>query len=204
MNRATSGAILVLVAGLGMAATYFAQHASAPGVAAQQRLIDSRNLLEMLSPDSYDNQPLEVPLTLTDRTLANSTLLAGYRATKAGQPSAVLLRSQTTGYAGTLELLIAIDVNGKLLGVKTLKQSETPGLGARIAEWPNGWLQVFSGLSLAQIGNIGGWALKKDQGQFDQIAGATITSRAAINAIHDALRYFDEHRQALIGANSHG
>ncbi|MBH2033208.1 MAG: RnfABCDGE type electron transport complex subunit G [Pseudomonadales bacterium] len=202
MNRATSGVILVLIAGLGMAATYFAQHVSAPGIAAQQRLIDSRNLLDMLSPDSYDNQPLELPLTLTDRKLANSTLLAGYRATKAGQPSAVLLRSQTTGYAGTLELLIAIDVNGMLLGVKTLKQSETSGLGARIAEWPNGWLQVFSGLSLAETGN-NGWALKKDQGQFDQIAGATITSRAAINAIHDALRYFDEHRQALIGVNSH-
>ena len=202
MNRATSGVILVLIAGLGMAATYFAQHVSAPGIAAQQRLIDSRNLLDMLSPDSYDNQPLELPLTLTDRTLANSTLLAGYRATKAGQPSAVLLRSQTTGYAGTLELLIAIDVNGMLLGVKTLKQSETSGLGARIAEWPNGWLQVFSGLSLAETGN-NGWALKKDQGQFDQITGATITSRAAINAIHDALRYFDEHRQALIGVNSH-
>lgn len=202
MNRATSGVILVLIAGLGMAATYFAQHVSAPGIAAQQRLIDSRNLLDMLSPDSYDNQPLELPLTLTDRTLANSTLLAGYRATKAGQPSAVLLRSQTTGYAGTLELLIAIDVNGMLLGVKTLKQSETSGLGARIAEWPNGWLQVFSGLSLADTGN-NGWALKKDQGQFDQITGATITSRAAINAIHDALRYFDEHRQALIGVNSH-
>ncbi|KAI2688108.1 RnfABCDGE type electron transport complex subunit G [Pseudomonas sp. TNT3] len=202
MNRATSGVILVLIAGLGMAATYFAQHVSAPGIAAQQRLIDSRNLLDMLSPDSYDNQPLELPLTLTDHTLANSTLLAGYRATKAGQPSAVLLRSQTTGYAGTLELLIAIDVNGMLLGVKTLKQSETSGLGARIAEWPNGWLQVFSGLSLADTGN-NGWALKKDQGQFDQITGATITSRAAINAIHDALRYFDEHRQALIGVNSH-
>jgi len=202
VNRATSGVILVLIAGLGMAATYFAQHVSAPGIAAQQRLIDSRNLLDMLSPDSYDNQPLELPLTLTDRTLANSTLLAGYRATKAGQLSAVLLRSQTTGYAGTLELLIAIDVNGMLLGVKTLKQSETSGLGARIAEWPNGWLQVFSGLSLAETGN-NGWALKKDQGQFDQITGATITSRAAINAIHDALRYFDEHRQALIGVNSH-
>jgi electron transport complex protein RnfG len=203
VNRATSGVILVLVAGLGMAATYFAQHASAPGIAAQQRLIDSRNLLDMLSPDSYDNQPLERPLTLTDSTLANSTLLAGYRATKANQPSAILLRSQTTGYAGTLELLIAIDVNGKLLGVKTLKQSETPGLGARIADSPNGWLHVFSGLSLAETGdNV--WALKKDHGQFDQIAGATITSRAAINAIHDALRYFDEHRQALIGVNSHG
>jgi electron transport complex protein RnfG len=134
--------------------------------------------------------------------LTNSTLITGYRATKASQPCAVLLRSQTLGYAGTIDLLIAIDVNGRLVGVKTLKQSETPGLGARIADWPNAWLQVFSGKSRSEPGDSG-WALRKDQGQFDQIAGATITSRAVINALHDALRYFDEHRQHLLGSSSH-
>lgn len=198
MSRASSAVILVILTGVGIGATYLAQHASTPRIAAEQRLIDSRNLLDLLPADSYDNQPLEQPLTLENNPLANSTLLGGYRATKAGQPSAVLLRSQTLGYAGAIDLLIAIDANGKLLGVKTLKQSETPGLGARIADWPNTWLQLFSGKSQTEPGD-NGWALKKDQGQFDQIAGATITSRAVINAIHDALRYFDEHRQQLIG-----
>jgi electron transport complex protein RnfG len=201
MSRASSVVILVLLTGVGIGATYLAQHASAPRIAAEQRLIDSRNLLDLLPADSYDNQPLEKPLTLENSTLANSTLLGGYRATKAGQPSAVLLRSQTLGYAGAIDLLIAIDANGKLLGVKTLKQSETPGLGARIADWPNTWLEVFSGKSRTEPAD-NGWALKKDQGQFDQIAGATITSRAVINAIHDALRYFDEHRQQLIGSST--
>ena len=98
-----------------------------------------------------------------------------------------------------IELLIAIDTNGKLLGVKTLKQNETPALGGPIGDWPNHWLQVFTGKSRGEP-NDAGWALKKDQGQFDQMAGATITSRAAINAIHDALRYFDEHRSALLGS----
>ena len=119
------------------------QHASAPRIAAEQRLIDSRYLLDLLPPDSYDNQPLEQPLTLDNAALDNSTLLAGYRATKAGQAHAVLLRSQTLGYAGAIDLLIAIDLNGRLLGVKTLKQTETPGLGARIADWPNAWLADF-------------------------------------------------------------
>jgi electron transport complex protein RnfG len=201
MSRASSVVILVILAGVGLGATYLVQHASAPRIAAEQRLIDSRNLLDLLPTDSYDNQPLEQPLTLANTPLANSTLLSGYRATKAGQPSAVLLRSQTLGYAGAIELLIAIDANGRLLGVKTLKQSETPGLGARIADWPNTWLQVFTGKSRTEPAD-NGWALKKDQGQFDQIAGATITSRAAINAIHDALRYFDEHRQQLIGSST--
>ncbi|MCW8275340.1 RnfABCDGE type electron transport complex subunit G [Pseudomonas sp. PCH199] len=202
MSRASSLATLALLAVLGIGLTWLTQHSSAPRVAAEQRLIDSRNLLDLLPPDSYDNQPLEQPLTLENTVLGNSTLLAGYRATKAGQAYAVLLRSQTLGYAGAIDLLIAIDLNGRLIGVKTLKQTETPGLGARIADWPNAWLQLFSGKSRTEPDDKG-WGLKKDQGQFDQIAGATITSRAVINATHDALRYFDEHRQQLLGSPSH-
>jgi electron transport complex protein RnfG len=202
MSRASSGVILVLLAGLGIGATYLVQHTSAPRIAAEQRLIDSRNLLDLLPAGSYDNQPLDQPLALENTGLANSTLLGGYLATKAGQPSAVLLRSQTLGYEGSIELLIAIDANGKVLGVKTLKQSETPGLGGRLADWPNTWLQAFAGTSRTEPAD-NGWALKKDQGQFDQMAGATITSRAVINAIHDALRYFDEYQQQLIGSSAH-
>ncbi|MDN3219176.1 RnfABCDGE type electron transport complex subunit G [Pseudomonas nunensis] len=199
MNRATSVVTLVLLAGLGIGATYLVQHTSAERIAAEQRLIDSRTLLDMLPPESYDNQPLEKPLALDNIALSNSTLLTGYLATKAGQPNAVLLRSQTVGYTSSIELLIAIDANGKLLGVKTLKQAETPGLGGRLADWPNAWLHLFTGKSRTDPAD-NGWALKKDQGQFDQMAGATTTSRAVVNAIHDALRYFDEHRQQLIGS----
>lgn len=198
MNRVSSVAILLVLAALGIGATYFAQYRSAPHIAAEQRLIDSRNLLDLLPPDSYDNQPLERPLRLGNTPLSNSALLGGYLAMKAGKPAIFLLRSETTGYAGVIDLLIAIDANGKLVGVKTLRQSETPGLGARVADWPNAWLQQFAGKSRSQPADAG-WASKKDQGQFDQIAGATITSRAVINAIHDALRYFDEHRQQLVG-----
>jgi electron transport complex protein RnfG len=121
---------------------------------------------------------------LTDTTLSHSKLLAGYRASKAGQPVAVLLRTQTEGYAGVIELLIAIDANGRLLG-KTLRHNETPALGGRIGDWPNHWLATFTGQS-RHAPDDAGWALKKDQGQFDQLAGATITSRATVNAIHDA------------------
>jgi electron transport complex protein RnfG len=201
MNRTGSALTLLLLAMVGIGATYLLQSNSAPQIAAEHRLADSRKLLDVLPADSYDNQPLEQPLTLTDTGLSHSTLTAAYRATRNGQTVAVLLRNQTEGYAAAIELLIAIDTNGKLLGVKTLKQNETPALGGPIGDWPNHWLQTFTGKSRGEP-NDAGWALKKDQGQFDQMAGATITSRAAINAIHDALRYFDEHRSALLGSGT--
>ncbi|MBS4085386.1 RnfABCDGE type electron transport complex subunit G [Pseudomonas rustica] len=199
MNRTASALTLLLLAMVGIGTTYLLQRNSAPQIAAEQLLADNRKLLDVLPADSYDNQPLEQPLTLTEMSLSHSTLTAGFRATRSGQTVAVLLRNQTEGYAAAIELLIAIDTNGKLLGVKTLKQNETPALGGPIGDWPNHWLQTFTGKSRGEP-NDAGWALKKDQGQFDQMAGATITSRATINAIHDALRYFDEHRSALLGS----
>ena len=199
MNRTSSLITLALITALGIGVTWLVQRSNAPQIAAEQRLLESRKLLDVLPVDAYDNLPLEQPLTFTDIHLSHSQLLSGYRASKNGQPVAVLLRSQTQGYAGNIELLIAIDANGRLLGVKTLEQNETPSLGGHIGDWPNSWLQTFSGKSSNQPTDAG-WALKKDQGQFDQIAGATITSRAAINALHDALRYFDEHRTTLLGS----
>lgn len=201
MNRTANVVIVLVLTISGVGVTYLVQRANAPQIAAEQRRLDNRKLLDVLPAGSYDNQPLEQPLPLVDVALTRSRLLGAYRATKSGKPVALLLRSETEGYAGTLQLLIAVDTRGKLIGVKTLRQNETPALGGHLGDWPNTWLQAFTGKSRKEPTD-NGWALKKDQGQFDQMAGATITSRAALNAIHDALRYFDEHRAALLGSGT--
>lgn len=194
-------AILVLLIGLGSGATYLTHLGTTGRIEAQRQMLANKTLLEVLPTARYDNQPLARPVFTTAVTLAHSTLLGGYLATRNSQPSAVLLRSQALGYEGSIELLVAIDPQGRLLGVKTLRQAETPGLGAAIAGWPNAWLQTFTGKS-RQAPDDSGWALKKDQGQFDQLTGATVTSRAVLQAVHDALRYFDEHKAQLTGVSA--
>lgn len=197
MKGTRSLLIVLLIAIAGVALTMLVQHLTASRAAQEQQDQQRRALLDILPGGSYDNQPLEHSLAMNPQVLANSQLLGGYLATLSSQPNAVLLRSQVNGYGGPIELLIAISHNGKLLGVKTLKQSETPSLGGHIAEDNNPWLAAFKARSRDDPTDAG-WALKKDQGQFDQMAGATITSRAVINAVHDALRYFDEHRQSML------
>ena len=201
MKKPGGVVILILLISLGIGATYLAQLSTAGRIEAQQQAIANRSLLEVLPAEQYDNQPLAQPVMTDPLALAHSTLLGCYLATRSGQPSAVLLRSQVLGYEGSIQLLIAIDPQGRLLGVKTLRQAETPGLGAAIAGWPNTWLQTFNGKS-RQDPDDNGWALKKDRGQFDQLAGATVTSRAVLQAIHDALRYFDEHKAQLTAVAS--
>ena len=70
-------------------------------------------------------------------------------------------------------------------------------LGDKIEHLKHPWILGFTGKSL-QDPQSSGWAVKKDGGQFDQFTGATITPRAVVKAVHQALRYFDAHRNELL------
>lgn len=182
--------LLCLLCVLMLGATVAWQHFTATRIDDAQAQLKARHWLSVLPAELYDNQPLQQPLTLPQPQLAHSRLLAAYRATLQGRTHAVVLHSEASGYEGPIQLLIAIDREGRVIAVKVLRHQETPGLGATVAEPGNRWLGAFAGLSQANT-PAGAWGLKRDQGQFDQIAGASVTSRAVIHAVQDALRYYD-------------
>ena len=196
--RKRSTAVLLLVAGLAIAATLAWQRFTAGPIAVASRQWQEQQWPKVLPRGSYDNRPLQTPVTLTDTRLSHSHLLAGYRANLAGATSAVLLHSSVQGYGGAIELVIAIAPEGRLVGVRVLKQQESPGLGDGLVDPVRHWLDQFIGRTLRDTPEQA-WALKRDQGAFDQLAGATVTSRAVIEASQDTLRYFDQHRPALLG-----
>lgn len=204
MNRISlrSGMVLGALALLALAFSMTWHHYAAAPIRAAQEQLKAQTWLSVLPAERYDNNPLQHPIRLNDTQLAHSTLRAGYRALLGGQPSAVVLHSRTQGYGGALEILIAIDPSGRLIGLKVLQQQETPGLGAQLVAPGNTWLQHFIGHALTTTPDAA-WALKRDNGQFDQLAGASVTSRAVIQALHDALRYFDEHAEDLLGGTIH-
>jgi len=161
-------------------------------------------LRTVLPPGGYDNEPDR------DRILVRSPDLLGsdeplplYRARLRGAPvAAVLTVVAPQGYVGPIRLLVAIDVDGRIIGMRTLAHRETPGLGARIDATQPGWLRLFRGRSLTEP-PADAWTVRRDGGQFDQISGATVTSRAVVRAARDALLYFERHR-AEIFADSTG
>ena len=83
------------------------------------------------------------------------------------------------GYNGNIELLIAINVDGSVSGVRTLLHKETPGLGDKIELRKGPWIKTFSGKKVLDD-NDNRWAVVKDGGMFDQFTGATITPRAVV------------------------
>lgn len=100
------------------------------------------------------------------------------------------------GYAGDIVLLMAVNFDGKVLGVRVLRHKETPGLGDKIEIGKGPWIESFKGRTEASSG----WAVKKDGGEFDAFAGATITPRAVVKAVHEGLQFFNSRRAEILGA----
>ena len=106
------------------------------------------------------------------------------------------------GYIAPIDLLVAITPEGKIGAVHVLAHRETPGLGDAIESRKSEWLKQFVGRSLESTPGEQ-WNTRNGGGDFDGITGATITSRAVIDSVHDALRYFDQHRERLLTEAGH-
>ncbi|MFJ4144257.1 RnfABCDGE type electron transport complex subunit G [Pseudomonas sp. NPDC089734] len=190
--------VIIAIAGLGIGLSMLLQHSAAPAIQAAREEVRHQEWTSVLPTGSYDNQPLKHPLTLPS-TPDETPVLGAFLATRQGQPCAVIFHSRSQGYAGAIDLLIGLSTEGRLMGIKVLEQHETPDIGGRLVTRPQ-WLNGFSGKSLDDPEDSR-WAVKTDNGTFDQIAGATITSRATVKALHETLRYFDTHKVQLLAAD---
>ncbi|WP_339412219.1 electron transport complex subunit RsxG [Pseudomonas sp. EA_35y_Pfl2_R5] len=189
---------LFAIATVGLVAVL--QQATAERIANAEREAQVRALSEILPQGSYDNHLLDNSIQLHDPLLGSKSPQTAYIALKDGQPSAVILRATAPdGYSGAIHLLIGIHADGRLAGVRALSHRETPGLGDKIELAKSAWIRSFDGKSLRNPSEDG-WAVKKDRGEFDQFAGATITPRAVVKAVHKALQYFDAHQEQLFAA----
>jgi len=151
---------------------------------------------QIVPQDAFDNNIIKDTLKIApDILLGNEDTTIVYRARLKDEPSILVLEAVAPdGYSGKISLLIAIRNNGELAGVRVVAHHETPGLGDYIDIAKGQWIKIFDGKSL---GRDDDWKVKKDGGQFDYMAGATITPRAVVKATHKALQYFALHNDAL-------
>ncbi|MEI6560062.1 MAG: electron transport complex subunit RsxG [Rhodospirillaceae bacterium] len=156
---------------------------------------DKRASLDQVIPALlHDNNPLADTLTVPG---AEGKPVTVFRATRDRKVTAVAYEIIGSGYAGEVRLMLGVDAEGRVLGVRPLAHKETPGLGDKIEPAKTDWINRFTGLSL---GNppVEKWKVKKDGGQFDQFSGATITPRGVVGAIRGGLAFFAANKARLV------
>ena len=104
------------------------------------------------------------------------------------------------GYSGDIRMIVGINADGTIAGVRVIDHHETPGLGDKIELNKSQWILNFNEKSLAEPSTTY-WKVKKDGGNFDQFAGATITPRAVVNQIRRVLEFVDAHHDELFVKN---
>jgi electron transport complex protein RnfG len=156
---------------------------------------DRQNSLKQVVPDGlHDNNLVADTLTLKD---AHGRDTVVYVARRLGKVTCLAYEIYGNGYAGEIRLMMGIDAEGRILGVRALAHKETPGLGDKIEEKKTPWILRFTGLSLGNPAPER-WKVKKDGGDFDQFAGATITPRGVVGAIRSGLEFFAAHKAELL------
>ncbi|KAE9538347.1 electron transport complex subunit RsxG [Ursidibacter maritimus] len=152
-------------------------------VAQQQRDL----LLEVVPQDYFDNDLLSSCKTIK---LPDAPYLNKLYSAKKGQDLTAYALQATApdGYSGNIVLLMGIQPDGKVLGVRTLAHKETPGLGDKIETRISNWIYSFNDKTFT-LDDENHWAVKKDGGDFDQFTGATITPRAVVNKVRQTAKW---------------
>jgi len=193
-----SGFLLWLFAVIGTSLVALIQQETVERIAANEKKVLLKNLYTLIPADQLDNDIAQDSKELeASPLLGTETKSLAYRARLQGQPVAVVFNAVAPdGYSGAINLLIGINQNGQLAGVRVVKHNETPGLGDGIETRKSDWILAFDEKSLEDPPPEQ-WKVKRDGGDFDQMTGATITPRAIVKAVKNSLVYFNQNRETL-------
>ena len=198
MSRARIGLVIIASAAVLAAIVSLVAGTTKQRIERNEQAWLQQRLDALIAPPLHDND------LLMDRIVVTSPDMLGiaapvtiFRARLRGQPvAAVIYTVAPDGYQGPIEMLVAIAVDGTLLGVQIVRHRETQGLGDQFENRRAGWLRNFKGLSLKNPPQQR-WSVRKDGGDFDEFTGATITPRAIVRATRRALEFYASQRDRI-------
>ena len=111
-----------------------------------------------------------------------------YKAMKGSEEIAYIVKTLSKGYAGDIEIISGINLDGTIAGATIGNMNETPGLGAKAKDEP--FISQYTGKSIEQPLVVS----KSSTGAENEIvaiSGATITSDAVTVGINLAVDVFN-------------
>lgn len=175
MLRLSSALLIVaLCCALTLALIYYN---TAPRIEKQKQMMLERSLNSVLSADKYEKY---------------ENGMVYYEAyDKEGIVVGWCLSLSTKGYGGDINLLVGLDSDKKITGVKILDHMETPGLGSQICEVKYGqkeaaFLSQFKSKVVENIQLVKG----ETKDNIQAITGATVSSRAVVEGVRQGVEEF--------------
>jgi len=174
-------------------------------IAESERIAAQKALFEIIPLERHNNDLLVDVQPIPEKYWPILGLESGgdiHIARLDNQPVAVIVPSVTAkGYSGDIAMIVGVNFDGSVAGVRVVEHKETPGLGDKVDLRKSDWILSFNGKSLGNP-KPSAWNVKKEKGDFDQFTGATITPRAVIHQIAKTLQYFNQDSERLLSVIS--
>ncbi len=195
MSISTNSLLLGLFALVTAAILAGTQEGTAERIAAEERKAAQKALLEIVPLERHNNDLLVDTITIAEEHWELLGLKEGGEINIARDNdqaiAAIIPAVAADGYSGDIRMIVGVNRDGSVAGVRVLVHNETPGLGDKVDLKKSDWILSFNEKSL-QAPTADKWEVSKDGGEFDQFTGATITPRAVVRQVRKTLEYFAE------------
>jgi electron transport complex protein RnfG len=156
---------------------------------AKARMAKKVSALRTVLPP-FDNDPVPEVVRLKSDLAKDS--IEVYPAYRGGVfAGAAVTGASDKGYSGLVKLMVGFEPDGKINNIEVLEQKETPGLGTKMKG--EKFLRQFRGKDPSAFD----LKAKKDGGEVDALAGATITTRAFGEATQQAYDTFIAYKDSI-------
>lgn len=195
-----SGMTLAAVAAVCTTLVALTHYATSDRIAANAQAHLEASLAPVIGEVPFDNTLADSEFViLPPHELPGNERVTAYRATLDGNTVAVLFNvTAPDGFSGPIRILIGVAADRTVTGVRVIEHRETAGLGDQIEVERSDWILQFDGTSLNSPARAA-WSIQRDGGVFDQMTGASVTSRAVVKAISRTLEYVDAGHAVLFG-----
>ena len=156
-------------------------------IAWQAQMAQIKAIQEVAPP--FDNNPEADADTVTTASKMQCVIYPAYL--KGKLQGAAVKATTNEGFNGEVVIMVGFEADGTVRDFRVLQQAETPGLGAKMADWfrdPKHDRSIIS----KNPGQVS-FYVKQDaakHGQIDGITAATISSRAFLGAVREAYDTF--------------
>ena len=157
---------------------------------AKARLAKKVNALKTVLPQ-FNNAPVSEVIKVKIEEAKDSIEL--YPALKDSVfVGAAVTGTSERGYSGSVKLMVGFEPDGTIKNIAVLEQKETPGLGTKMKG--EKFMKQFRGKNPASF-NL---KVKKEGGEVDALAGATISTRAFGEATQQAYDAYLKNKENLV------
>jgi Na+-translocating ferredoxin:NAD+ oxidoreductase subunit G len=148
---------------------------------ARQAIVEKNEAMKEILPNTDNFEKMDVKIT------EGSIIKEVDKGLKGSEITGYAIKVAPKGFGGLIDMMVGISGDGKIVGIKILSHSETPGLGAN-APNPKFSGQFKNKASTPALEVVKSAASKNNQ--IEAITGATITSKAVTNGVNEAAKFY--------------